>query len=90
MENTDLTCDTFIRYFGPSYYSFNYGRIYFVVLDDIGYSGWDAAQTVKGETVGYIDERQLEWLANDLDTQKLLPNIYRASPRATRVREMGG
>ena len=60
------TRDTFVRYFGPGYYSFNYGKVHFVVLDDIGYSGWEVAQDVKGETVGYLDERQLEWLANDL------------------------
>lgn len=44
--------------FGPTYYSFDRGRVHYVVLDNVfclsrGY-------------VGYIEESQLEWLERDL------------------------
>jgi len=58
--------ETFKRHFGPTYYSFDYGQVHFVILDDIGYSGWNSAEAVKGGAVGWLDDRQLEWLANDL------------------------
>jgi hypothetical protein len=48
---------TFSRYFGPTYYSFNRGEIHYVVLDDIFWFG---------EYIGYIDQRQLDWLRADL------------------------
>lgn len=58
--------ETFLANFGPTYYSFDEGQVHFVVLDSIGYSGWDPATNSKGRTIGYLDERQLRWLANDL------------------------
>lgn len=58
--------ETYKRFFGPGYYSFNYGRVHFVVLDDIGYGGWNEQVDEKGDTAGYLDQRQLEWLKNDL------------------------
>lgn len=56
--------ETFKRHFGPSYYSFDYGRTHFVVLDDVEYLG----RSPEGERRyrGRIGERQLDWLANDL------------------------
>ncbi|MDW8071789.1 MAG: calcineurin-like phosphoesterase family protein [Anaerolineae bacterium] len=51
--------ETFSRYFGPSYYSFDYGQVHFVVLDTVFYEG---NKNYHGE----IDERQMEWLKNDL------------------------
>ncbi len=50
--------DTFKRFFGPSYYSFDVGRVHFVVLDTIVWNG----QSYHGE----VDPIQLEWLQNDL------------------------
>ncbi len=44
--------------YGPSYYSFNVGQVHYIVLDNVFYMG--------GRYVGYIEERQLEWLENDL------------------------
>lgn len=58
--------ETFKKYFGPTYYSFNYGKVHFVVLEDIGYSGWNEEEEIKGNTYGWMDEVQLEWLENDL------------------------
>lgn len=57
---------TFQRHFGPTYYAFDYGKVHFVVLDVIGYDGWDEENDKKGPTSGKIDEQQLEWLRNDL------------------------
>jgi len=48
----------FHHYFGPNYYSFNYGGIHFVALDDIDYEDlW---------YYGHVDSTQVEWLRNDL------------------------
>ncbi len=46
--------------FGPAWYSFNVGEVHYVVLNDNFYVGRDYFY------IGYIDERQLEWLENDL------------------------
>ncbi len=50
--------ETFSRYLGPTYYSFNVGRVHFVVLDSVM---WDGK-----EYHGEISEEQLLWLQNDL------------------------
>ncbi|HOO31637.1 MAG TPA: calcineurin-like phosphoesterase family protein [Thermotogota bacterium] len=51
--------DTFISFFGPSYYSFDYGKIHFVVLDDVEYKG--------SSFIGNVGETQLQWLEHDLE-----------------------
>jgi hypothetical protein len=58
--------ETYQSYFGPTYYSFDYGQVHFVVLDDIGYSGWNKKREEQGITEGRLDDRQLKWLASDL------------------------
>jgi 3',5'-cyclic AMP phosphodiesterase CpdA len=60
--------ETFQRYFVPTYYAFDYGEVHFVVLDDIGYTGWNAEDDTSGITQGYLSHRQLDWLRNDLET----------------------
>lgn len=46
--------------FGPAYYSFNRGKVHYVVLDDVFFLG-------KGHNyIGYITENQLHWLEQDL------------------------
>ncbi len=56
--------ETFKRHFGPNYYSFDYGKVHFVVLDDVEYLG----KNEKGNPhyQGKIGERQLQWLKSDL------------------------
>lgn len=54
--------DTFKREFGPTYYSFNYGKVHFVVLDTVYYPSTIYAHSYHGE----IDPVQMEWLKNDL------------------------
>lgn len=44
--------------FGPTYYSFDRGRVHYVVLDNVFY--------LSRGYVGYIEESQLEWLERDL------------------------
>lgn len=46
--------------FGPAWYSFNVGNIHYIVLNDNFFIGRDWYY------IGYIDERQLRWLENDL------------------------
>lgn len=58
--------DTFKREFGPAYYSFNYGKVHFVVLDSICYPSPIFSSGSKKTYHGEIDDRQLEWLRNDL------------------------
>lgn len=51
---------TFEQNFGPSYYSFNKGRIHYIVLNDVFYIGRDYFY------IGYLPEQQLAWLEKDL------------------------
>lgn len=56
--------ETFKDHFGPTYYSFNRGKIHYVVLDDVFFMG------VEKRYMGYITENQMQWLEQDL---KLVP-----------------
>lgn len=56
-ESTD---DTFERYFGPSHYSFNYGPVHFLVLNNI------RQDVGKSSYHGGLGERQLAFVKNDL------------------------
>lgn len=69
-EGDETALETFKRYYGPTYYSFDVGRAHFVVLDNIEYEGAGAGGLnlrTGGGYVARISERQLEWLANDLE-----------------------
>lgn len=57
-RSAELTTSTFMRHFGPTYYSFDVGAVHYVVLQDVHYHGTGY--------VGYVDERQLQWLEADL------------------------
>lgn len=65
--------DTFNRIFGPEYYSINYGKVHFIVLDDVEYLGWDSEKKKSRGYRGYISDKQLQWLENDL---KFVPDDY--------------
>ena len=58
--------ETFKRLHGPDYYSFNYGSVHFVVLNSVKYKGWNKEKNEKGDYIGYLHDRQLTWLKNDL------------------------
>lgn len=61
---TEQTAETFTRVFGPQYYSFNYGQVHFVVLNDIRH---DAKQD---KYHGGLGEKQMAFLKNDLSHVK--------------------
>lgn len=46
--------------FGPTYFSFNVGKVHYVILNDNFYIGRDYFY------IGYLDEKQLAWLEKDL------------------------
>lgn len=52
--------ETYKSVYGPTDYSFEYGDVHFVNLDNIDYLGQGRGYR------GYLDPRRLEWLANDL------------------------
>ncbi|MGI9244471.1 MAG: calcineurin-like phosphoesterase C-terminal domain-containing protein [Verrucomicrobiales bacterium] len=56
--------ETFTRYFGPNYYSFDYGAVHFIVLDDVdwGHEHRNGHRTYRGG----IDAEQIEFVKNDL------------------------
>lgn len=60
VRSDDLSKATYKKTFGPDYYSFNRGKIHYVVLDDVFYVGrayW---------YIAYLPEKQLAWLQQDL------------------------
>jgi hypothetical protein len=57
-KTDEASAATFMRYFGPTYYSFDRGEIHYVVMDDVFWLG--------DGYVGYIDQQQLDWLKADL------------------------
>ena len=54
--------DTFKRVFGPTYYSYDYGQVHFVGLDNVDYEG-----EAEGGYRGYVSKQQIDWLRNDLE-----------------------
>lgn len=72
---------TYISIFGPPDYSFDYGDVHFIAMDDVAYRGnsdpfgegdgeienWSEGLPEGGSNVkGFFTEQQLEWLRNDL------------------------
>lgn len=56
----DDSQQSFEAQFGPSYYSFNKGKVHYVVLDDVFFIG------AGHRYIGYLTETQLKWLEKDL------------------------
>ncbi|MBX2841455.1 MAG: calcineurin-like phosphoesterase C-terminal domain-containing protein [Flammeovirgaceae bacterium] len=67
--NNEFATQTFRSVFGPDYYSFDYGQVHFLALNNVDYKG-------KGKGYeGHIDAKQMEWIENDLKdvpTEKLV------------------
>jgi 3',5'-cyclic AMP phosphodiesterase CpdA len=58
--NYTYATQTFKSVFGPDYYSFDYGQVHFLALNNVGFKG-------KGQGYeGYIDADQMQWITNDL------------------------
>jgi len=69
--NDRYSLETFKRTYGPPYYSFDYGEVHFVVLDDVDYLGSNAGMErphARGQGLyeGRISPTQLAWLERDL------------------------
>ena len=63
--NAQFANETYKKHFGPPYYSFNYGNVHFVALNNVEYAGADN-EFSNGVYRGYIGEAQLQWLRDDL------------------------
>lgn len=66
--NDKLSDETFERAFGPAYYSFDYGTVHFMVLDDIEWIVSEEAKKSgkKGKYQGGLGKEQMEFIKNDL------------------------
>lgn len=62
-NNDHHSDETFERHFGPAYYSFDYGKVHFLVLDDVE---WVVEQNGKKRYVGGLGEDQIEFIREDL------------------------
>jgi hypothetical protein len=60
VRSNHLSKETYKSHFGPTYYSFNRGKVHYVVLDDV----FCVARSFL--SIGYLSERQLNWLEQDL------------------------
>ncbi len=58
--DANATDDSFVRAMGPAYYSFNQGRVHFIILDDI------RQEIGREDYHGGLGERQLAFVKNDL------------------------
>jgi len=56
--------ESFERVYGPAYYSFDYGPVHFIVLDDVIWHG--ATEEKRGYYRGGLGGRQLAFVRNDL------------------------
>ena len=56
--------ETFERIYGPAYYSFDYGQVHFLVLDDIEW--YHPTTGGKGRYRGGLGEEQMTFVRNDL------------------------
>ena len=58
--------ETYKKHFGPTYYSFDYGNVHFVMLNNVEYAG-EGKEFGRSEYRGYINPIQLQWLQSDLN-----------------------
>lgn len=62
VPNDEMSDFSFKAHFGPNNYSFNKGKVHFIVLDDVIYNGEGATR----QYIGGLREDQLEFIENDL------------------------
>ncbi len=63
-KHDDHSDESFERVFGPSYYSFDYGKVHFMVLDDVE---WMIDDKGEGRYQGGLGREQMEFIRNDLE-----------------------
>ncbi|HAC74085.1 calcineurin-like phosphoesterase C-terminal domain-containing protein [Petrimonas sulfuriphila] len=59
-RSDETSTKTYNSIFGPAYYSFNRGKVHYIVLDNVFYIGRDYFY------MGYITEKIFQWLEQDL------------------------
>lgn len=62
-ENDVYHLETYKSFFGPRYYSFEYGDLHFIMMDNIR---WNVDEGFEGTYNGRIDDMQMQWIANNL------------------------
>ena len=62
--NRKYVNETFERIYGPTYYSFDYGQVHFIVLDTIDWL--PPAGDQRGKYEGRLGDAQLKWVQQDL------------------------
>ncbi len=63
-RSNELSSKSFTEAFGPVHFSYNVGKIHYIVLKNVFYYGFSYRY------IGYIDEKQLQWLEQDLKLVK--------------------
>lgn len=67
VPNDKQSDDTFTRVYGPAYYSFDYGPVHFLVLDNVHYRG-KPEDRERGRYHAELGPDQLQFIANDLSS----------------------
>lgn len=64
--NAHYANETYKKHFGPTYYSFNYGNVHVVALNNVEYAGAGDGGSGNGAYRGFISDDQILWLEQDL------------------------
>ncbi len=95
-ENDRYSLETFKRYFGPPYYTFEYGGAHFFVLDNIEYNGGGEADPgdirQSGGYIANFGRQQLKWFERALEfvPQDALVFLAMHSPLETYIADSAG
>ena len=69
----------YTRDVAPTFYSFNIGKIHFIVLDDIDYNNVGTGSDARGDYVRNVTSEQMEWLRKDLSYVDKSTPVYISS-----------
>jgi hypothetical protein len=72
VSSSKYTYEPYPRYFGPPYYSFDYGKVHFLALQNIQWIS-QPGENVSRNYLDGVDPDQLEFIKNDLN---LVPQDY--------------
>ena len=64
--NAHYANETYKKHFGPTYYSFDYGNVHVVALNNVEYAGAGQRIPNGGNYRGFISDDQIFWLERDL------------------------
>lgn len=63
-EGNRFAKETYKKHYGPTYFSFDYGDVHFISMDNIDYLGRNDEGSPRYR--GHLSDTQLEWIRNDL------------------------